>query len=267
MILCDLSQVGLFWQEAPDKTNGILDCATFVTVERFAKVRACSKDFVGAHMLRILRPVVVSDREPKVYRETTESSGQSNAHSSCTFGFEFSHLCVSGLAFHGNLDSLVAFAAADGIRFPMADVKASENGLRAFFDGDPLWNMRFFMFPGVPSVFALAMGSHEEQNKRGGILVDPLINGFMTNGSFRVFDGQSPGDKFWRPSQTKAFFDIVSDKVVLESLSSMGFKSALIRSFLSFVSQVISGINRRGISFKFPGKGTWASLENRGDFP
>jgi hypothetical protein len=221
-------------------------------VERFAKVRARPKDFVGAHMFCILRPVVVSDREPEVYRETAESSSQGDAHSSCTFGFKFSHLCVSGFTLHGNLDSLVAFAAADGVCFPMADVEALENGLRAFFDGDPFRNMRSFMFPGVPSVFALAMGSHEEQNKRGGIQVDPLINGLMADRSSRVFNGQSAGDKFWRPSQAKAFFDIVSDKVALESLPPMGFTSAFIRSFLSFVSQVISGINRRDISLKLP---------------
>ena len=134
MVLRDISQVGLLWQEAPDKTNGILHCAAFVTVEGFAKVRAHPKDFVGAHMLCIFRPVVVSDREPKVYRETAESSSQGNAHRSCTFGFKFSHLCVSGFTLHGNLDSLVAFVAADSVRFPMADVKALENGLGTLFD-------------------------------------------------------------------------------------------------------------------------------------
>jgi hypothetical protein len=70
----------------------------------------------------------------------------------------------------------------------MADVKAPENGLRALLDRDPLWNMRFFMFPGVPSVFALAMGSHQGQNEMGSLLVNPLIDSLRANGEFRPYD-------------------------------------------------------------------------------
>jgi len=74
MVLGDISQVGLLWQEAPDKANGILNRAAFVTVERFAEVRACPKNFVGTYMLCILRPVVISDGEPKLCRIAAESS-------------------------------------------------------------------------------------------------------------------------------------------------------------------------------------------------
>jgi hypothetical protein len=134
----------------------------------------------------------------------------------------------------------------------MADVMAPENGLRALLDRDPLWNMRCFMFPGVPSVFALAMGSHQGQNEMGSLLVNPLIDSLMANGEFRVFDGQSSGDKFWGPSPANAFFDILPKRVGFESWSPMGFAVTFIRSFLSFVRQVIAGINRRGISLKLP---------------
>ena len=74
MVLRDLSQVGLLWQEASNETNGIFNRPAFVTMEGFTKVRACPKNFIGAQMLCILRPVVVSDREPKVCRITAESS-------------------------------------------------------------------------------------------------------------------------------------------------------------------------------------------------
>jgi hypothetical protein len=134
----------------------------------------------------------------------------------------------------------------------MADVKALENGFGTLFDRDSLGNMGFFMLSGVTSVFALAMGSHQEQNKMGSILVSPLIDGLMANGSPRVVNGQSSGDKFWRPSQTEAFFDVAADKVAFKPLSLMGFALALIRSILSFVREVIPGINRRGVSFKLP---------------
>ena len=101
-------------------------------------------------------------------------------------------------------------------------------------------------------MFALAMGSHQGQNEMGSLLVNPLIDSLMANGEFRVFDGQSSGDKFWGPSQANAFFDILPKRVGFESWSPMGFAVTFIRSFLSFVRQVIAGINRRGISLKLP---------------
>jgi hypothetical protein len=75
MVLGDISQVSLLWQEAPHKTNSIFDRTAFVTVERFAEVGSGSKDFVSAHMLGILRPVIISDGQPELRRIATESSG------------------------------------------------------------------------------------------------------------------------------------------------------------------------------------------------
>jgi hypothetical protein len=150
------------------------------------------------------------------------------------------------------LDGLVAFTAVDSVCFPVADVKAFENGFGTLFDRDPLGNMGFFMLSGVAFVFALAMGSDQRQNKMSGILVNPLIDGLMANREPRVVDGQSSGDKFRRPSQEEAFFDVLADKVVFKPLSLMGFAVAPIRSILSFVGEVIPGINRRSVSFKLP---------------
>ena len=101
-------------------------------------------------------------------------------------------------------------------------------------------------------MFALAMGSYQGQNEMGFFLVNPLIDRLMANGEFGVFEGQSTGDKFRRPSEAKAFFGITPNRVVFEPLAPMGFVLAFIGSLLSFVSQVISGINRRGISLKLP---------------
>jgi hypothetical protein len=70
-----------------------------------------------------------------------------------------------------------------------------------------------------------------------GLLVNPLIDGLMANGESRMVGSQSPSDKFWRPPQTKTFFDILANKAVLEPLSSMRFAVTLIRSFLGFVSR------------------------------
>jgi hypothetical protein len=134
----------------------------------------------------------------------------------------------------------------------VADVKALENGFGTLFDRDSLANMGFLMFSGVASVFAFAMGSDQGQNKVSGILVNPLINGLMANRESRVVDGQSSGDKFRRPSQEEAFFHVLADKVVLKPLSLMGFALAPIRSILSFVREVIPGINRSSVSFKLP---------------
>ena len=64
MILGDLSQVGFLRQETPHQANCVLYRASFVTVEGFAKVRECSQNFIGAHMLGVLRAVVVSDGAP-----------------------------------------------------------------------------------------------------------------------------------------------------------------------------------------------------------
>lgn len=74
MVLRDISQVGLLWQEAPHKTDGIFNCPAFVTVERFAEIGRGPKDFVSAQVFCILRSVVISDREPKFSRVAAESS-------------------------------------------------------------------------------------------------------------------------------------------------------------------------------------------------
>jgi hypothetical protein len=134
----------------------------------------------------------------------------------------------------------------------MANVKAFEDCFGTFFDRDPLRNMGFFMFPGVASVFAFAMGSHQGQNMVRDLLVNPLIDSLMANGESRMVGTQSSSDKLWRPSPVKTFFGILANEVVFKSLSSMGFVVTVIGSFLSFVRQIIAGMNRRGISLKLP---------------
>jgi hypothetical protein len=63
------------------------------------------------------------------------------------------------------------------------------------------------------------------------------------------------------------FFHIASNKVVFEPFSPMGFVLALIGSGLGFVSEVMAGVNRRGIPLQLPGKGAWASVQHHGDLP
>ena len=116
-------------------------------------------------------------------------------------------------------------------------------------------------------MFTLAMGPHQRWDKGGRILVHPLIDGFMADGLSRVVHGESAGNELGGPPETKAFFDIVPDKVAFEPLASMGFVLAPLRPFLSLVRQIIAGINGRGVSFEFPRQGAGTSLKNFGDFP
>ena len=101
-------------------------------------------------------------------------------------------------------------------------------------------------------MFTLAMGPHQRWDKGGRILVHPLIDGFMADGLSRVVDGESAGNEFGGPPETKAFFDIVPDKVAFESRPSVGLVLTLLRPLLGFVRQIIAGINRRGVSLKLP---------------
>jgi len=149
----------------------------------------------------------------------------------------------------------------------MADAEALENGMGTLFDRGSAGNMGFLMFSGVPTVFPLAMGSYQGSNEMGGLLVNPLIDSLMANRELGLFDSQSSGDKFRRPSEAKVLFDITPNRVVFKPLPPMGFVLTFIRSLLSLVSQVISGINWRGISLKFSREGAGTSLENPGDFP
>jgi hypothetical protein len=132
----------------------------------------------------------------------------------------------------------------------MTHVMALENGLRAFLDRHSLRNMGLFVLPGVSSMFALTMGPDKERNEVGGFLIHPLINGLMADGQPRMFEGKPSSDKFRRPSPAKMLFDVPPDTVALESWSPVGFALAFIRPLLSFVSQVVPSINRRGIALK-----------------
>jgi hypothetical protein len=120
--------------------------------------------------------------------------------------------------------------------------------------------MRFFVFPGISSMFAPAMASDQESDEGGGLLVNPLINRLMANAEPRMFPCESSGDQFWRPSEGKVCFHIASNEVGLEPASPMGLPVALIGAFLGFVREVVAGINGRGISFEFPAKGARATV-------
>jgi hypothetical protein len=52
------------------------------------------------------------------------------------------------------------------------------------------------MFTGVTSVFTMVMGFYHEPNKMFSIPMNPLKNGPIVNGHFRMFDGRFPGYKF-----------------------------------------------------------------------
>jgi hypothetical protein len=134
----------------------------------------------------------------------------------------------------------------------MADLEALENGFGTLFDRSPLRDVRFSMFSGVPPVFALAMGPHQRRDKIGGILIHPLIDGFMANGLFGMLDAEPAGNEFRRPPKAKTFFDIAPDKVALEPRPSMGLVLALLRPLLGFVRQIIAGIDGRCVSFELP---------------
>jgi len=85
-----------------------------------------------------------------------------------------------------------------------------------------------------------------------GILVYPLIEGFMANGLLGMLDTESAGNEFRRPPKAKTFFDIAPDKVALEPWPSVGLMLALLRPLLGFVRQVIAGIDGRCVSFELP---------------
>jgi hypothetical protein len=109
------------------------------------------------------------------------------------------------------------------------------------------------------------MGSDQKNNEVRGFLVYPLIDSLVADREPRMFKGKSSRDKLRRPSPAKMLFDIPPDRIVLESWSPMGCMLALIRALLSFVSQIVPGINRRGIAFKLPRKSAGTSLERPGD--
>jgi len=203
-------------------------------------------------MLCIFRSVIVSDRLSQPCRVATEPSRQRNAHGSRCLLSELRQLCITSLAFHGHLHRLVAFAAGDRVCFPVADVAAQKNSLRALPDRHSLRNMGLFMFPGVSSVLARMVGSDQEGNEVRGFLVHPLINGLVADGQPRMFKRKPSRDKFRRPSQAKMLFDIPPDRVAFESCSPVGFALTPIRPFLSFMSQIVPGINRRSIALKLP---------------
>jgi hypothetical protein len=116
-------------------------------------------------------------------------------------------------------------------------------------------------------VLPSAMGSHQMGYKMQSILVNPLIHGLMAYGQLRLFDAQSAGDQFWRPTQAKVFFHIGSNKAVFEPFSPMRFILALIGSLLGFMGQIIAGVNRRGIPYQLPGKGAGTSVEQCSNLP
>ena len=256
----DRSQIGLLWQEAAHQTDGILHTAAFIAVERFTEVRASAQDVIGAHMLCVLGSVVVSDGSSECRGIAAEPSGQRHAHGAGGFSFEFCQLGISGFALHTDLHGLVALAATDGICFPVADLAALEHPCRALLDRDSVRDMRFFVFPGVSSMFAPAMASDQERDEGGGLLVNPLINRLMANAEPRMFPCKSSCNQLWRPSQGKVCFHIASNEVGFEPSSPMGLPVALIRAFLGFVREIVAGVNGRGVSFELPAKGARAAV-------
>ena len=215
---------------------------------------------IGAQMLSVLRSVVVGDGAPELSWKAAEASGQRPAHGARGFGVQLGQLRVSGFALYRDLHGLVAFAATDGIGFPVADLAAVEHLGRALLDRDALRDMRFFMFPGVASVFASAMASEQEGNQGDSVLVNPLINRLMANAKLRMLPAESSGDQLWRPAQGKVCRHIASNALGLEPFSPMGLPVALIGTLLGLVRQVVACVDGRGVSFQLPAKGARAAL-------
>jgi hypothetical protein len=121
-------------------------------------------------------------------------------------------------------------------------------------------DMRFFVFPGVPSVFTPTMVSEQESDEGDSVLVNPLINRLMANAQPRMLSGESSGNQLWRPTDGKVCCHIATNEVGLEPFSLMGLTVALIGAFLGPVREIIARVNGRGISFKLAAKGAWAAV-------
>lgn len=48
------------------------------------------------------------------------------------------------------------------------------------------------------------------------VRVDPLVDGFMTDGQIGIPDLHTPGDEFWRPAFSDTAFDISTDTAIPE---------------------------------------------------
>jgi len=232
-----------------------------------AEVRVRPEDLVGVPMVGILRAVVVGDGSTHPWRVVTEPPRERRAHLARPLLRELGQAGVASLALDRDLEGLGAAPGDRSVGLPMTDPVAGEDHRGTLADRHPVGNMDFLMLAGVPSALASALSADEERDEMPRVGVDPLVDGFVADGQIGMPDRKTTSDEFGRPAPSDTAFDIVADKVMLETRVCSALVGSPVRPGLGFVGQVVSGPDRRGVAPEFPTEGSGVTVKSAGDSP
>ena len=100
-----------------------------------------------------------------------------------------------------------------GINFPVAGDTPGINGTRPERDRNTLRDMA----SGMPArnkaaVHTFAVALWKKRNQESSVAVDPLIDGFVTDGAAGQIKRNTASDQFRRPAQTEFGFHVVAKR-------------------------------------------------------
>ncbi len=99
--------------------------------------------------------------------------------------FELSQLGEPALTLDESAYSSLTLTGNHSVRFPMAKLLAMLDGLWSLVDGNTAWDMAFGVPVAVTKGEPPPVVTDQARNQISGLSVNPLVDGFGTNGLLR----------------------------------------------------------------------------------
>lgn len=164
-------------------------------MKRSAEEGSSAEAFVGEEMIAVLSAIVVSKRAAEASGKGLKGLDQGAAELSRTAFGEKTQLGKACFSLVKNKNDARGFVVAGSIDLPMAGDPSGVDGLRALRNGNALGDVELGVFArNKAAMHPLAMAFREEGNEVAGAAVDPLIDGFVTDGKAWQVEGYTPRD-------------------------------------------------------------------------
>ena len=263
----DRGKVGLLRKEAPHQPDRVLDGATLPAVEGLTEVGAGTEHVVRAHMLRVLGPIVVGQRQPHPRRIVAESAREGHAHLMRALPREAGEPRVARRPLNGDLERDGTGAGEHGIRLPVAELAACRHRRGPVPNRDPRRDMRGVVLARIAAGLTPTVRPDQTRYEIPGLGIDPLVDGLMADGRVGASAGTPTRNEFRRPARAEPVGHVLPQAWALEAPTLMRHVVAYLGPLLGLVRQVVARVDRRGIAPELSRQRAGRSSQHRGDLP
>ena len=250
----DQVEIRFLRKKTPNKPNGIFIGSLFPAPIRLTEVGSGMQYVVGEFMFNVFRAIIIGNGTPGVLRKPCKGTGDGIAGFACGLGIHLRNFRKATHAFGGNVQRNGALTGDNGIAFPMPKLLTLQNMFRTVVNADSVGDVRTFVRMTMSFLLTLPMRTDQKRNKilhgSDGRIVEILVDCFIADAMFGIFQGKPCGDLFRRPSQFQFPLDIGTNERTFQARSLMSDALTFPCLFLSAMS-MIKMIKRRCIAAEF----------------